>query len=90
MTTIRRYWLFEITSDIIRHHADMEEHQFDGITENDRQQVWGMFADNDQQVNCEALFLEHYNQVVHFQGEHRLDDKSIQNVLVPLIRNVCK
>ena len=27
-----------------------EEHQFDGITDEDRKQVWGMFADNDQQV----------------------------------------
>ena len=81
---------FEITSDIIRHHADMEEHQFDGITDNDRQQVWGLFADNDQQVNCETLFLEHYNQVMHFHGEHRLDDENIRDVLVPMIRNVCK
>ena len=27
-----------------------EEHQFDGITDEDRKQVWRMFADNDQQV----------------------------------------
>lgn len=81
---------FEITSDIIRHYADMEEHQFDGISDNERQQVWGLFADNDQQVNCETLFLEHYNQVVHFHSEHRLDDESIKTVLVPLIRDVCR
>lgn len=81
---------FEITPEIIRHHAEMEEHQFDGITENDHQQVWGMFADNDQLVNCEGIFLEHYNQVVHFHDDHRLDDENIKTVLVPLIRNVCK
>ena len=81
---------FEITPEIIRHHAEMEEHQFDGITENDHQQVWGMFADNDQLVNCEGIFLEHYNQVVHFNDDHRLDDENIKTVLVPLIRNVCK
>ena len=27
---------FEITPRIIRHHAEMEDHQFDGITDNDR------------------------------------------------------
>lgn len=81
---------FEITPEIIRHHAEMEEHQFDGITENDHQQVWGMFADNDQLVNCEGIFLEHYNQVVHFHDDHRMDDENIKTVLVPLIRNVCK
>ena len=76
---------FEITSEIICHHAEMEKHQFDGITEADRKQVWGMFADNDQQVNGESLFLQYYNQVIHFSGEHRVDDRVIEDVLVPLI-----
>lgn len=76
---------FEITSEIICHHAEMEKHQFDGITETDRKQVWGMFADNDQQVNGESLFLQYYNQVIHFCGEHRMDDRVIEDVLVPLI-----
>ena len=79
---------FVITPEIIRHHAQMEAHQFDGITDLDRKQVWGMFADNDRQVNGEALFLQHYNQVIHFSGEHRMDDKVIENVLIPLIRNI--
>lgn len=77
---------FEITPEIIRHHADMEAHQFDGITDEERKMVWGMFAENDRQVNCEPLFLQHYNQVVHFNGEHRLDENAIKDVLVPLIR----
>ena len=76
---------FEITSEIICHHAEMEKHQFDGITETDRKQVWGMFADNDQQVNGESLFLQYYGKVIHFSGEHRMDDRVIEDVLVPLI-----
>ena len=43
------------------------------------------FADNDQQVNGESLFLQYYNQVIHFSGEHRMDDRVIEDVLVPLI-----
>lgn len=31
-------------------------------------------------------FLQHYSQVVHFNDEHRLDENSIKDVLVPLIR----
>ena len=81
---------FEITSEIIRYHAEMEKHQFDGITETDRKQVWGMFADNDQQVNGESLFLQYYCKVIHFSGEHRMDDKVIKDVLVPLIRSIVK
>lgn len=80
---------FEITAEIIRHHAEMEECQFDGITDEDREQVWGLFADNDRQVDGEAVFREHYNQVVHFHGEHRMDEDVIRKVLVPLIREIC-
>ena len=79
---------FEITPEIIRHHAEMEVHQFDGITDEDRRQVWGMFADNDRLVNGEALFLQYYHQVIHFSGEHRMDDAVIKDVLVPLIRKI--
>ncbi|MGN0051386.1 MAG: hypothetical protein ACI37N_09435 [Prevotella sp.] len=49
-----------------------------------------MFADNDQQVNGESLFLQYYNQVIHFSGEHRMDDWAIEDVLVPLIRSIAK
>ena len=80
---------FEITPEIIRHHAEMEAHQFDDITDDDCRQVWGLFADNDQLVNSEPLFLQHYNQVKHFHGEHRLDDEVIETILVPLIREAC-
>ncbi|MGM9802726.1 MAG: YqiA/YcfP family alpha/beta fold hydrolase [Muribaculaceae bacterium] len=79
---------FVITPQIISHHAEMEKHQFDGITDDDRKQVWGMFADNDRQVNGESLFLQHYNQVVHFSGEHRMDDSVIKDILIPLIKKI--
>ena len=79
---------FEITPEIIRRHAEMEEHQFDGIADEDMKMVWGMFADNDRQMNCEPLFLQHYCQVVHFNGEHRLDENAIEEVLIPLVRSM--
>lgn len=79
---------FEITPKIIRHQAEIEELQFEGITDEDRKRVWGMFADNDRQVDGEALFLKQYSQVVHFSGEHSMDDKVINSILVPLIRSI--
>jgi len=77
---------FAITSGIIRHFADMEAHQFDGITEWDKENVYGLFADNDTTVNCENLFRKHYKHIVHFHGEHRLNRQVIEEVLVPLIK----
>ena len=76
---------FSITPDIIQHFNEMEAHQFDGITDHDREYVFGLFADNDTAVNCEPIFLKHYTNVVHFHGRHRLDPETIQQVIVPLV-----
>lgn len=81
---------FEITLEIIRHHAEMEAHQFDGITDADRKQVWGLFGENDTQVNSEELFSKYYSNIIHFNGGHRLDKSSIENVLIPLIKKIAK
>ena len=76
---------FSVTPDIIRHFTEMEAHQFDGITDYDKKYVFGFFADNDTTVNCESVFLQHYTNVIHFHGGHRLDRQTIQQVIVPLV-----
>lgn len=76
---------FSITSNIIQHFAEMEVHQFDGITDGDREYVFGLFADKDTTINCEPVFLQHYTNVVHFHGDHRLGRLTIQQVVVPLV-----
>ena len=81
---------FTITPEIISHFAEVEAHQFDDITDEDRENVYGLFADNDTTVNCEDVFREHYKNVVHFHGEHRLNRQVIEEVLVPLIKEITK
>lgn len=77
---------FTITPEIIRHHAEMEARQFEGITDFDRENVWGLFGNDDTQVNCEELFRKYYNQVIHYNGGHRMNPEVIKEMLVPLIR----
>ena len=38
-------------------------------------------------MECGSMegFLQYYNQVIHFSGEHRMDYRVIEDVLVPLI-----
>ena len=79
---------FTITPEIISHFEEMEAHQFDGITDEDRENVYGLFADNDTTVNCEGIFRQHYQNVIHFHGEHRLNRQVIEEVLVPLIKEI--
>ena len=79
-----------IDSIIAKGSITQEEHQFDGITPSEQKRVWGMFGIHDTRVNCEDTFLQHYHHVIHFDGEHRLDDTTINEVLIPLIRQVAK
>ena len=39
-------------------------------------------------VNGEDIFRQHYKNVIHFHGEHRLDRKAIEEALIPLIRKI--
>ena len=81
---------FTITHEIIERFAQMEQHQFDGVTEDQKQHVWGLFGNNDAQVNSETVFLRYYSNIIHFEGEHRMNDKVIDEVLIPLIRRITK
>ena len=81
---------FTITPEISQHFAEMEAHQFDGIKDDDKEHVYGLFADNDTTVNCEDIFRQHFKNVIHFHGEHRLNREVIEEVLVPLIRKMVK
>ena len=79
---------FTITDEIIKHFAEMERHQFEGISDFDRENVYGLFADNDTVVNCLDLFLQHYRHYSHFHGEHHVTRDNIREVVVPLVRQL--
>ena len=79
---------FTVTPEVISHFAQMEQHQFDGITPWDRENVWGLFADHDDLVNGEPVFLQHYSNIIRFPGEHRLSPEVIHDTVIPLIRQI--
>ena len=79
---------FTITPDIIKHHADMESKQFDGVSDEEKTKVWGLFGSDDRLVNGEHIFRQYYDNVIHFNGEHRMSEEVIATVLIPLIRKI--
>ena len=79
---------FTITPDIIKHHADMESKQFDGVNDEEKTKVWGLFGSDDRLVNSEHIFRQYYDNVIHFNGEHRMSEEVIATVLIPLIRKI--
>lgn len=81
---------FRITKDIIQHHNQMERQQFKDVTDEERELVWGLFGINDPVVKTYDVFKKHYpaDHAIRFEGEHRLNDKVIKKVLLPLIKDI--
>ena len=79
---------FRITRDIIQHHNQMERQQWKDITDWDREHCYGLFGINDKQVNTYDLFHKHYPHAIRFEGEHRLNEKVLRKVVLPLIQEL--
>lgn len=76
---------FRITREIIQHFNQMERQQFKGITDFDLANTYGLFGIHDDLVNTYDLFRRHYPNAERFDGEHRLNDKVLKKVIIPLI-----
>jgi predicted esterase YcpF (UPF0227 family) len=79
---------FTITRETIQHFNQMERQQFKGITDFDKENCYGLFGINDTQVNTYDTFKKYYKKAFRFEGEHRLNDKVINKVLLPLIKEI--
>ena len=81
---------FRIDKGVVERFKEMEKHQFDGITEEEKQLVVGLFGDKDPVVHFYPLMAELYGEerCRWFSGEHRLNDDVVKKVLVPLIREL--
>ena len=83
---------FHVTAETIAHFQEMEAHQFDGVTDDDRTLCHGLFGDEDTTIAAELtrpLFEQHYpgmSQV--FPGGHRLNAHVVTHTLLPFIRDL--
>ena len=79
---------FKVTQDTVRRFNQMERHQFDGVTPEDKDLCYGLFGIDDPFVNSAnayALFTKYYTHAERFEGGHNLNDKTIRKVLFPLL-----
>ena len=81
---------FHVTKETIAHFREMEEHQFDGITDDDRALCHGLFGDEDDLApEGLAIFREHYPGMEHvFHGGHRMNSEVVEDVLLPFVRSL--
>ncbi len=84
---------FMVTKALVKEYHELTEQNFvqmeamDAKAKGEEQRrVWGLFGDADPVVHTFDLFRGHYPQAAHFHGEHRMDDRSFMNGVVPVIR----
>lgn len=77
---------FIVTKAMVKEYKEATELCFQGIDNEERRRVFGLFGDNDQVVHTYDLFLDHYPNAIHFHGEHRLNDKVLLHYIIPVIR----
>lgn len=81
---------FAITEETIEHFRYLEQHQFDNVEESEytRKRVYGLFGTEDNIVNSKEEFARYYPNVTMFEGEHRMNNKVVKDVIVPLIKSI--
>ena len=81
---------FRIDKTVVERFKEMEKHQFDGITDDEKLLVVGLFGDKDPVVHFYPLMAKLYGEerCRWFNGEHRLNDKVVDKVLLPLIKEM--
>lgn len=75
-----------VTKALAKEYKTFCEGCFADMTAEDRQQVYGLFGDEDPVVHTYDLFREHYPQAIRFHGAHRLVDRVVIDYLVPVMR----
>ncbi len=78
---------FMIDDQLIREFAALESHQFD-IVSCHKEQVWGLFGEQDTLAHYEPLFLEHYTKSFHFPGAHTPTAEEVKTWYVPLVEQL--
>ena len=77
---------FYVDKAMVKEYRTVSERRFQGVNDEERRRVYGLFGDEDDLVNTFDLFHEHYPLAMHFHGEHRMNDKSFMHSVVPVIR----
>ena len=80
---------YTITPEIQEGYRRLEAHQFEGITDFDSENCYGLFGDKDTDWGyCKAIFAEYYKHIYSFLGGHRIEYDEIEEYLMPLIKEL--
>ena len=81
---------FIIDEQLIAEFAELEEHQFDNHDPEYKEDIWGIFGEQDTLAHFEPLFLQYYSHSYHFPGGHTPTAEEVHKFYVPLIEKLMK
>ena len=81
---------FHVKKETIEHFQEMEAHQFDQWNADAPENILciGLFGTRDTTVNCREEFARYYPNVQTFDGEHRMNQKVVKDVVLPIIKRL--
>ena len=81
---------FKVDKEMIAQFREVEKHSFEGITDNDRELIYGLFGEHDKRVNCQPQFKKAYGSAhfATFDGEHYLNDIVLKRTVLPLVKQL--
>lgn len=80
---------FRITKDTMQQYFQMERRQFDGITDFDLENTWGLFGtDDDTTRGSYDIFRKYYPNVSRFEGGHQLNEHALRTAVLPLVKSI--
>ena len=80
---------YDITPEIQEGYRRLEAHLFEGITDFDRENCYGLFGDYDTDYgHSKPIFAEHYKHIYTFPGGHKMEYDEIENYLMPLVKEL--
>jgi len=79
---------FEITPLLIEKYEEMESRQFEGITEENRQQTFAFFGTEDNFVSNQEEYAQNYHHAIIYPGSFRLQQKLTKNLILPKVIEV--
>ena len=81
---------YTITEQMCQRSYQIEQSQFADLPQSEIDNTAALFGMQDDVVDCRLEYLEHYTKIHYFNGGHRLDEQTIAQTLVPLIRDMAK
>ena len=75
---------FVIDEELVKEFDALEATQFSNCNPQLRDQVWGLFGEQDTLAHFEPLFLKYYSHSFHFPGGHSPTAQEVRTWYVPL------